>query len=63
MGGKDFVRFLRVARGSAAELRTQTYIAAKVQILSQEHTNHIVEETKVIARMLTGLANSISTEN
>ena len=27
-GGKDFARFLRVALGSAAELRTQAYIAA-----------------------------------
>ncbi|HVW38615.1 MAG TPA: four helix bundle protein, partial [Pirellulales bacterium] len=29
-GGKDFVRFLTIARGSAAELRTQCYIARKI---------------------------------
>jgi len=28
-GGKDFMRFLTIARGSAAELRTQIYIARK----------------------------------
>jgi len=62
-GGKDFARFLRVARGSAAELRPQAYIASRVEILPKETVNHIVEETKIIARMLTSLANSISTEN
>ena len=59
---KDFLRFLRIAKGSAAELRTQTYIAAKVGILNVEQMKHIVEETKGIARMLTGLARSLKTE-
>jgi len=60
---KDFTRFLRIAKGSAAELRTQSYIAAKVGILNNEQMKHIVEETKGIARMLTGLARSLKTEN
>jgi four helix bundle protein len=60
---KDFVRFLRMAKGSAAELRTQTYIAAKVGVITVEQMAQIVEETKGIARMLTGLARSLKTEN
>ena len=60
---KDFSRFLRIAKGSAAELRTQTYIAAKVGIIAPEQMKEIVEETKGIARMLTGLARSLKTEN
>lgn len=56
---KDFPRFLRIAQGSAAELRTQAYIAAKVGILNAEQMKHIVEETKGIAKMLTGLINSL----
>jgi len=32
-GGKDFVRFLVIARGSAAELRTQCYNACKLGII------------------------------
>jgi four helix bundle protein len=28
-GGRDYRRFLKIARGSAAEVRTQAYIAAK----------------------------------
>lgn len=50
---KDFKRFLRMGSGSAAELRTQAYSAAKVGRLSNQQMKHIVEETKVIARMLT----------
>ena len=41
-GGKDFTRFLRVARGSAAELRTQCYIARKVGDLSTDDMKHCV---------------------
>lgn len=62
-GGKDFVRFLRVARGSAAELRTQCYIAAKVGLLTHEQVNPIVIELKEISKILTGLARSLKTEH
>lgn len=60
---KDFKRFLRMASGSAAELRTQAYIAAKVGILSNDQMKRIVEETKGVGRMLTGLHKSLKTEN
>ena len=62
-GGKDFIRFLRIARGSAAELRTQCYIAAKVGLLTTEQMNRFVAELKEISKMLTGLARSLKTEN
>jgi four helix bundle protein len=58
-GGKDFQRYLRVARGSAAELRTQCYIAARIGMLTGDQMTHLVNETKEIARMLRGLAKSI----
>ena len=62
-GGKDFARYLRIARGSAAELRTQCYIAAKVGTLKNDQMNHFVSELKEISKMLTGLARSLNTEN
>lgn len=58
-GGKDFIRFLTIARGSAAELRTQCYIASKIGILTSEQMNQLVSELKEISKMLTGLARSI----
>lgn len=60
---KNFKRFLRIARGSAAELRTQTYIAFKVSAIRDESTKHIVDETKTIARMITALIKSLKTDN
>ena len=60
---KDFKRFLRMTSGSAAELRTQAYIASKIGTINSEQMKHIVEETKGIGRMLTGLAKSLKTEN
>ena len=58
-GGKDFMRFLNIARGSAAELRTQCYIAYKIGILPMEQMTPLVAELKVISRMLTGLTSSV----
>jgi four helix bundle protein len=58
-GGKDFLRFLTIARGSAAELRTQCYIARRVGLLTGEQMTQLVAELKEISKMLTGLANSI----
>jgi four helix bundle protein len=60
-GGKDFTRFLRVARGSAAELRTQCYIASKIVLLTSDQMNRFVSELKEISKMLTGLARSLKT--
>ena len=42
-GGKDFERFLRIARGSAAELRTQLYIARRIGIVADEPFSQLLE--------------------
>lgn len=62
-GGKDFERFLRIARGSAAELRTQCYIASRVGVLTSDEMTRHVAELKEISKMLTGLAQKLNTEN
>lgn len=62
-GGKDFARFLRIAQGSAAELRTQIYIAQRIGVVTTAQQTQLTIELKQIARMLTGLRRSLKTEN
>lgn len=62
-GGRDFARFLSIARGSAAELRTQAYIAARIGILEEAAMREIVDETKQLAKMLYALGQSLNPDN
>ena len=55
---REFSRFLTIARGSSSELRTQAFIAEKVDVISRESRLQIVEETRQLNRMLFALAKS-----
>ena len=59
-GGKDFARFLPVAQGSAAELRTQTYIAKRIGLIPDDPFHDLISEQKEISKMITGLRKSIT---
>jgi len=49
---------LHIAKGSAAELRTQAYIAQRVGLLAAANKDNLVLELKEISAMLQGLINS-----
>jgi four helix bundle protein len=55
----DYIRFLRIAKGSSAELRTQCYIAARLGILNKTDSAHFTGECREIASMLQGLIRAI----
>lgn len=59
----DFIRFLRISKGSCGELRTQLYINERVQkALNQDPVSgsrSMIKETREISAMLQGLIRSI----
>jgi len=56
---KDFIRFLRISKGSNGELRTQIYIAQKLNLIDSKTGKALVNESKEISAMLQGLINSL----
>jgi four helix bundle protein len=56
---RDFIRYLRISKGSAAELRTQTYIAGRLGLLSNTQTSRFAQECREISAMLQGLIRSM----
>ena len=55
----DFQRFINIAQGSAAELRTQVYISREVDILSDSDAKNLIQELKSISKMLQSLHSSL----
>ena len=58
--GRDFQRFLSIALGSNAELRTQLYIARRIGVIEQDTLETLITEAKQISAMLNGLRKSIT---
>lgn len=55
----EFRRFINIAKGSAAELRTQIYISREISILSEPDARELIQELKSISKMLQALHGSI----
>ncbi|OPX35747.1 MAG: four helix bundle protein [Desulfobacteraceae bacterium 4484_190.2] len=55
----EYIRFLHIAKGSAAELRTQVYIAQQIGVISHEIKNELIKELKIISSMLHALIKSL----
>ena len=55
----DFIRFLRIAKGSNGELRTQVYLAAELGLVEKSKSRELIAESKEISAMLQGLIRSI----
>ena len=49
---KEFIRFLYFSKGSAGELRTQLYIAKKLQIIQEGKCLAFIDKTKRIAALI-----------
>ncbi|MFN2350025.1 MAG: four helix bundle protein, partial [Thioalkalivibrio sp.] len=52
---QEFIRYLRIAKGSSGELRTQLYIGIEAGLLPKDRASHFVVEAKELSRMISGL--------
>lgn len=55
----DYLQFLKIARGSCAEVETQLIIAQNLKFLSEEHYLKLNQDIIEILKMLNGLINSL----
>lgn len=57
----EFMRFLHIAKGSSAELRTQVYIAGRIKVISDLIQKELAGELKDISSMIHALIKSLKT--
>ena len=55
----EFIRFLHISKGSAAELRTQVYIASRIGRLDEAISKNLIEDLKQISARLHALIKSL----
>ncbi len=56
----EFTRFLNKAKGSAAGLRTQVYIAKNTSVFSDDNADMLINEAKIVSKMLQALINALN---
>jgi four helix bundle protein len=57
---REFLHHLSIAYGSLMEVETQILIAVRLEYLSQQYANQIIERTAEIGRLINGLSNALS---
>ena len=55
----EFIRFLHISKGSAAELRTQVYIASRIGLLDESLSQDFIKDLKNLSAMIHGLIKSV----
>jgi len=58
---KEFIRFLRNARGSLAEIETQVLIAGNLNYISSSASEELIERVNEVSRIVIALTTAIQT--
>ncbi|MBP6650420.1 MAG: four helix bundle protein, partial [Bacteroidia bacterium] len=56
-GNKEFVQFLFISKGSAGELLSQVIIATDQKIITEQESNVLIEDLKLIGAQIGSLIN------
>jgi four helix bundle protein len=56
---KDYVHFLRIARGSLQELETQLILAQRLGFLPDSHLESLLAQSDEVSRIISGLIRSL----
>jgi len=59
MGNKEFCKFLYIAKGSSAEVRSMLHLAFELKYISRENYDELNNQALEISRMLSGLIKSL----
>jgi len=56
----EYRRFLKIAKGSCGELRTQLYIGSEVGFIDKQRAGEYITESVHVIKMIQGLINSLA---
>ena len=60
VGGQGYLRHLRIALGSEAELQTQIELAVRLKLVARSDADRLLSETSEVGRMLSSLLRSLN---
>ena len=59
----DYIRFLRIGKGSLAEMETQTILAQRLGFAASDRVDPILEKAGELGRMMNGLIAKLDPES
>lgn len=60
MSDREFVRFLYIALGSCSEVKSMLYLSYKLNYLSIEQSENLIDKSNVVGKIIRGLIKSIA---